>query len=277
MKSIARSIFPVLFVLATHYCTSTSKVFAEEALFIGNSFTFGAGSKGIQEHGGVPKLVEVIAAAKGKSISTHMLTVGGKDFAFHLKQPKTDENLKLKKWNRVVLQGYSLEATHLGKPEEFSKNGEIFYRRIRETSPNAKIVLYETWARATGHQLYSGTSTPQTFLDPAEMNREVQDNYTKLAQLLESLEPGTQVELAPVGLAFARCLEKYPDLVLHSSDKYHASSEGSYLAALVLYATIFQDSPAGAPHEFFGVSLKADVATKLQEIATDVTKNVTKK
>lgn len=271
MNYYAQKSLQVLFFWITCLGVSFSSLQAEDVLFIGNSFTFGGGSKVISSNGGVPKLVGAIAASKGKTLETRMLAVGGKDFAFHLQQATTDTDLRLKKWDRVVLQGYSLEATHLRQPEEFLKNGELFYRRIRESSPNAKIVLYETWARGPGNKLYTGTTSPKTFADPAEMIREIQENYAKLRERLESLEPESQVELAPVGQAFSHCVKRYPEIDLFDAEKYHASTEGSYLAALVIYATIFQDQPLGATPEFFGSRLDADIARKLQEVAGEVT------
>jgi hypothetical protein len=240
---------------------------AENALFIGNSYTFGGPEKVIYDHGGVPKLVEAIAAGKGKKLSTVMLAVGGKDLGYHLQQPKTREDLNLEKWDWVVLQDFSSEATHVGKVDEFFKNGETFERRIMQESPNAKIVLYETWARPRGSPFYTGTATAKTFVDVAQMNAEIQENYTELFHRMVEIDPGSQVELAPVGLAFERSLEKYPEINLYCPDMHHANTEGSYLAALVIYATLYQDSPMGATREFFGVSLDPGVAGKLQEIA----------
>ena len=101
-------------------------------------------------------------------------------------------------------------------------------------------------------------------------NSYTQKNYTDLSHRLEALEPGEQVRLAPVGRAFARCVEKYPEVNLYSEDKHHANAQGSYLAALVIYATMFGDSPLGAPREFFGVNLTPDTAKKLQQIAAEV-------
>jgi hypothetical protein len=244
---------------------------AEEILFIGNSFTYGAGDKAIEGHGGVPKLVEAIAASKGKIIATTMVVAGGKDWGFHLGQPKTAEALAARKWDWVVLQDLSTKPTHMGKLDEYLQNGETFYKRIREKSPNAKILLYETWARSKGSGFYTGKSTAKSFVDPAEMTTEIEKAYAECQRRLETLEPGEQVAMAPVGTAFARCVEKYPDMVLNAPDQHHASAKGSYLAALVIYATIFQDSPLGAIHEFPGVTLEANEAKQLQEIAEEVT------
>lgn len=202
-----------------------------------------------------------------------MVVAGGKDWSYHLAQPATEEALTEKKWDYVVLQDLSTKATHLGNRAEFVKNGELFYKRIREHSPNAKIVLYETWARAKGYPFYTGVSGPKSFTDPSEMTGEVEKGYTELHEDLEAIEPGQEVSVAPVGAAFALCLQKYPDIDLHWKDKHHASVAGNYLAALVIYATIFQDSPLGATMQFFGVSLDSKEARKLQEIAAQVVKN----
>jgi len=251
-------------------CLYTPSLHAQDALFIGNSYTYGGPEKVIHDHGGVPKLVEAIASSKGKSISTLMLTVGGKDLGYHLQQPVTEQDLNLKTWDWVVLQDFSSEATHVGKLDAFFQNGESFTRKIMEHSPKTRVVLYETWARPKQSPFYSGTSTPKTFLDVAQMNSEIQKNYGELFHRLDAIDPA-HVELAPVGLAFERCVEKYPGLNLYCPDLHHANTEGSYLAALVIYSTIFQDTPKGATHDFFGTSLDAEVATKLQEIADSVT------
>ncbi len=257
-------------ILAVFCLGATGAVWAENALFIGNSYTYGGSDPNVSKNGGVPKLVELMAAAKGKTLSTRMLAPGGQDWAFHLKQPETDQDLRLKSWDWVVLQDYSTKPTHLGNPDGFVQSGETFYHQIRATAPAAKVLLYETWARAQGNAFYTGVSSTNSFTDAAQMNAELQKNYTALQRRLEALDPGEQVRLAPVGRAFARCLEKYPELNLHAEDKHHANAQGSYLAALVIYATMFGDSPVGAPREFFGVTLPPDTARKFQQIAAEV-------
>lgn len=244
---------------------------ADDALFIGNSYTYGGPEQTVNSHGGVPKIVEAIATSKGKKLDTLMLTVGGKDWTFHLARPETDTDIKLKKWNWVILQDFSTEATHAGKPDDFAKNGVEFYKRIMANSKDTKVVLYETWSRPKGSPFYTGKDSDKTFVDIAEMDGEIQKNYHELAKKLEEIDPGNQVLFAPVGEAFTLCRAKYPDISLNYSDLHHASLEGDYLAALVIYATLYGDSPKGATHEFFGKTLDPDVATKLQEIAVTAT------
>jgi hypothetical protein len=242
---------------------------ADDALFIGNSYTFGGAEREILQHGGVPNLVEEVAASKSRQLASMMLAAGGKDWGYHIKVPATHTALGMKKWNWVVLQDYSTKPTHIGDVEAFYRDGEALYRSIRQQSPKAKVVLFETWARAKGNSLYTGASTPKSFTDQAQMLDEVEKAYTELDRRLEAIEHSNQVLLAPVGEAFARCMERHPEINLYWTDKHHANAKGSYLAALVIYATIFQDSPKGATREFYGVSLAPDEAGKLQEIADE--------
>ena len=262
---------PVCLALIALALAPACRALADDVLFFGNSFTMGSGDRAASELGGVPKLVEAIATSKGKKMTTVLVGAGGKDWGFHLAQPKTDEALTSKKWDWVVLQDLSTMPTRLGNIEQHRKNGEAFYRRIREKSPGAKVELYETWAFAVGHPFITGQSTPKSFADPAEMTRELQKGYTDTQKDLEAIEPGEQVVTAPVGEAFERCREKYPELTLHAGDKKHASALGSYLAALTIYATISKDSPIGATREFKGLTINAADAKKLQEVATEVT------
>ncbi len=266
MKSSA-AVLLALFLLVF---TWTGPLRADDALFFGNSFTMGAGDPAVSKSGGVPKLVEAIATSKGKKLTTEMVAVGGKDFGFHLTQPKTDEALAAKQWKWVVLQDYSTEPTHAGNLAEHVKNAETFYKRIEAKDPGAKIVLYQTWAYAKGNHIFSEKST-KGFANPAAMTAELQNGYAKSAKRLEALEPGEQVLVAPVGTAFARCVEKYPDITLYAGDLKHPSGPGSYLAALVIYATIYEDNPRGAPHDFGSLAVNAQEAEKLQGIAAEVT------
>ena len=55
-----------------------------------------------------------------------------------------------------------------------------------------------------------------------------------------------------------------PDLDMMSADRVHASWAGSYLAAAVIYATLFDESPEGIDYSF-GVA--PEDASYLQDVA----------
>jgi len=252
------------------FCCSARTLPAENILFIGNSFTYGGGDGAVLTYGGVPKLVEAIAASKGKAASTRMVTTGGKDWGFHLGNPATDAALQGKPWDGVVLQDYSTKPTHAGNVDEFMKNGRLFYDRIARESPHAQIVLYETWAYDSRHAIFAAAPSPKQFANPDEMTGELDKNYEALGDALRALDPHRQVLVARVGMAFARCVRENPDINLYATDFKHPDRQGSYLAALVIYATLFHDSSRGATGTFPGFTLDAAEAGKLQSVAQEV-------
>ena len=240
---------------------------ADDVLFFGNSFTFGATAPAVQKNGGVPKLFAEIAAAKGRQVATSAVTAGGKDWSWHLAQPATEQALSSKPWSWVVLQDFSTRPTHLGSVEKFIRDGETFSERIAQTSPHAGILLYETWARPPGifYLLKSD-------FGPEQMMRELHESYAKLRDDLAAKNPAREARVAPVGTAFARDAAQYPAINLNAFDNHHATAEGYYLAALVIYETIYRDSAKGAPTSFFHGEpvIPADDAAKLQDIADQV-------
>ena len=233
---------------------------APDVLLIGNSFTQS-----------IPRFLTPIATAGEHPLAVKTLAVGGKNFGYHLAQEGTPKMLAQKKWKAVVLQDQSVEPTHVGNVKKFLADGETFYRKIRELAPDATVVLYETWALEKTNGIFTKESTARTFATPAEMTAELAKSYGELAQKLEDIEPGKQVAVAPVGSAFARSLELYPDLQLHGPDRKHASDLGHYLASLVIYSAITGESPVG-PAPTPGLKIPADTATKLQKVAGEVLK-----
>ena len=242
---------------------------AENILFIGNSLTYGFGCPTVQGLGGVPKLVELIAAAKGHKTAVAMRAGAKEDWSCHLREPKTAAALHARHWNWVVLQDSSTRPTRLGNLGRFLDNGKTLYHRIRDHSPDTMIVLYETWARGGGYSYYSVDAAKTAFVSSAEMTTELRRGYATLKEVLGNLELGEQVRLARVGTAFALCQKKFPAINLLYADRMHASDQGNYLAALVLYTTIYRDSVLGAPRQFPGLTIEAGVATKLQQIAVE--------
>ncbi len=249
---------------------------AEDILFIGNSYTFAAQAPAVEAHGGVPKLFEEISRAKGKHVTTDSLTAPGKDWSYHLVQPATDTALGSRKWDWVVLQNYSTSATQAGNTEKFLSDGDTFSDRIAKNSPGAGILLYETWARPTGKFYQQGPG--KILSGPARMLEEIQQSYEHLRSDLESRDshyPHRVVRVAKVGTAFARAQLQFPGIELIAGDQHHATAEGYYLAALVIYETLYQESAKGAPSSFFQntVTFPGDVAAHLQQVADEVAVN----
>lgn len=242
---------------------------ADNVLFFGNSFTYGAEAPLVVLHGGVPKLFEAIARAKGHDVTAWSVTGGGKDWAWHLAQPATAQALTARPWNWVVLQDFSTRPTHVGDIPGFMRDGETFSDRIAAASPHAAIVLYETWARPP--VFYNG-QPGHDFTGPAQMMSELHDSYARLRDDLARRDPSREVRVAQVGTAFARVETGYPAINLNAWDNHHSTAAGYYLAALVIYETIYHDSAKGAPSSFYHGFLRfpPDEAAELQGVADEI-------
>ncbi len=220
-------------------------------LFIGNSFT-----QGSPVPGGVPELFDRLARAGGQGDPlTVMSAAGGTDFRYHSTDATTRSNVGARVWTHVVLQNYSTEPTHLVDGTHSLSNhftyGLVLGGLVRSNSPLAQVVLFETWARAAGHPLITGTSNASGFRSTTEFQAELRTNYQGLADRLnEGGGVGPPAVVAPVGSAWERAgaLRSASDpqwVRLHGSDQYHANESGTYLAAAVIYSRVFGISPVG--------------------------------
>ncbi len=211
-------------------------VFAEKVeppkrmLFIGNSYT---------HVNNLPALfTNMVNSAGGKVPMVKSHTPGGCTLIKHSKDPKALALIDEGNWDVVVLQGNSQEAARSEESEstrdDFLTGGTSLGKRILEKSPHARIILYQTWAR---HPDFWKTPESKSGVgsSPEEMQKRTQKWYAQLASEI----PGGGATVAPVGDAWASCLEKHPDLRLHTKDNSHPSFAGSYLAGLVLYRTIY--------------------------------------
>jgi hypothetical protein len=94
------------------------------------------------------------------------------------------------------------------------------------------------------------------------------DETQRIYDLHASIARKAPACVAPIGQAWDRALARYPGLTLHDPDGNHAAPPGSFLAALVLYATVIGNSPATLPtFQINGVD--ADTQDKLRIIAAE--------
>lgn len=211
-------------------------------IFYGNSFTFGAGSSRP-----VDSIFRDIATIAGHERPyTISAAVSGQDIEWHVNnnlQRITSSIPPGQNWDYVVMQEHSTKLTraYTGSPsfpasiEESKTTAVQLHDAVKQHSPNADPVLYQTWARGPGHAFYTGAN-PQ-FTDPSEMQAEVRAGYDALQSALNEAAGDEVALLAPVGDAWEEA--NYDNL--HSGDLWHAQNRGSLLAALVIYGTIYGD------------------------------------
>lgn len=245
-------------------------VWADEplrVLFFGNSFT--------HQHD-VPRLVSQLAEADGHATPIVVRAAkSGRPLAYHLEQiaespgDNVDHpNIADKTWDFVVIQGHSIEATHLGNPDVFQTNAERLFTAVRDHSSGrgtgVRAILYQTWARETAHGLY-----PNAFASPNDMQAAVVEQYRLADERIRERHGVGASRVAPVGEAFAAMdFERS----LYGGDLYHAARSGAVLAAMVLYRTAYDEQVGDIAYEAVSDWAQVDVETwqRLAEVADAV-------
>ena len=220
----------------------------KEALFIGNSYTY---------VNNLPELINQIAISKGNSLFYETHTPGGSTLIQHASNSEVQSLLNSTTWDYVILQEQSQNPSF--SPSQVASEvypyAESLCENIREANPCAEPVFFMTWGRENGDSQNCAFYPPICTYEG--MQDRLTESYTEMAENNESL-------LAPVGIAWKNIRELYPEINLYSSDGSHPSIQGSYLAACVFYAILFEDSPI---NNYIPSSLNTTETEILQEFA----------
>jgi hypothetical protein len=231
-------IFLGVFV-ATAQSQTTKPTDELHILFIGNSLTY------VND---LPKMVSELAKAGGqRPLVYDRETPGGCTLEKHWKDGKALAKIQARKWDYVVLQEYSTGP--LLKRDSMFDYGKKFDAEIKKQG--TKTLLYMTWA-------YQGRLEDQPAISKAYMD----------------LAADLKAEIAPVGNAWEAAILADKKLVLHQNDKKHPTATGTYLAACVFYATVYDKSPEGLPGNIG--KLTDEEARPLQVIAWNTVKKTDK-
>jgi hypothetical protein len=213
-----------------------------QILFIGNSFTF---------FNNLPGMFAELAQSGGYEVEVGMSAHGGWSCDDHSKSSETLNMIAQGDWDFVVLQEKSrYPALADQRAEKMYPAIRLLDESIRENG--ATTVLFMTWANKNG-LLEHG------YQDYFAMQEEVQVGYLEIANELDAM-------VAPVGVAWQNAMLQDSQFNLWGGDGIHPNAEGTYLAALVFYATLLQQSPEGVSYH---AGLSEDVAQFLQKIAAE--------
>ncbi|MEY4933156.1 MAG: hypothetical protein RLZZ403_1476 [Pseudomonadota bacterium] len=257
---------------------------ATSLLFIGNSFTYGAGSpvkfyradtvtdlnnEGI---GGVPALFKSFTQQAGLDYDVALETRGGSGIEFHL-----DNKLGVigkRPWDTVVMQGQStLDFDKPRDPAKLVATTKQMADFLRGRNAGVNIYLMSTWARADQVYPPNGAWAGKTV---DAMTRDVRAAYDKAAAA-----PGVKAVI-PVGEAWTRAMQagiadpnpydgiEAGKVDLWTYDHYHASTHGYYLEALVIFGALTGRDPRSlGPNECSGYELgmPTSLVKSLQQVA----------
>lgn len=216
-------------------------------LFVGNSYTY------VND---LPGTFQRLAASAGRTVVVEAVVSGGAKLFQHARSPEALARIAEGRWGYVVLQEQSqnpsLERLRTAEMYPAARTLVAQVRRAGETP-----IFYMTW----GHR---GGDRRLGFSDYASMQQAITDGYLGIARELG-------VAVAPVGAAWRETLAERPALNLWRDDGSHPSPAGTYLAACVLYATLFRQSPeglaapAGMPREDAAALQRVAARTVLRE------------
>jgi hypothetical protein len=192
-------------------------------LFIGNSYTYA---------NGLPQMFATLAQAGKHPVAVDMAAVGGWTLAQHLGATETQGKLNGRQWDFVVLQEQSeVPAIPDARTAGMYPAVRGFTTQIRALK--AEPVLFLTWGHRDG--------LPDAGLaDFGAMQDQLTAGYLGIADELDD-------RVAPVGVAWQTGVGRDSTMALWDTDGSHPSVSGTYLAACVLYATLFHADPVGLP------------------------------
>ena len=225
----------------------------QKVLFVGNSFTYYNSSL----HNHVGNFLRAGGTRKPGATRLRALTLSGA--RLHEHAGAIAGLVKPDEWDRVVMHGHSTAMMSEENTGLFNSAAKKFARIIRDNG--AEPVLLMTWP-------YKGRP---------EMTSNLRKGYGRAGELIDA-------QVLPVGLAFDRVNRAHPDIELYSPDisaftgtgdevriSYqaavkHPSEAGTYLAAAVVVAALFGESPLDSRYR---AGLDAETAAILQQVAAE--------
>lgn len=217
----------------------------KKILFVGNSYLYYNDS--IHNH--VRRMVDAGGIATEKELQYKIVTIGGAPLAHHdVASYLAPGKLGMKApYDVVILQGNSGAALTEARAKSFRDKVVEFNGDIAKTG--AKTALYMTHAYVA----------PNKSASP-DMIRKVEAMYVAAGNEVGAL-------VIPVGLAFEEAYRQKPGLVLHKTyDGSHPDLIGTYLAACVVYSSLYGKSPVGNAYDYFG-KVDKETAAFLQRVA----------
>jgi hypothetical protein len=213
-------------------------------LFIGNSYT---------SVNNLPLLVKNLSTSAGKTLNIDSNIPGGYLMSSHLNDATTFSKISQGNWDYVILQEQSQIPTI-----DYYRYNDMYPAMtdlksvIEQYNPCAKIITYMTWGRRFGGQQCdpSGTYCSPVFANFNHMQDSLTSAYLEISEQLN-------IQCAPVGVTWQNILND-TTLVLHSGDNSHPNIDGSYVAALTIFSSIWKQSS-------FGLTYTAGLSSQLAQ------------
>ena len=196
----------------------------------------------------LPGIFEELAVAAGKEVFVARAVRSGYYLDFFAQDPGTAQAIRDQEWDFVILSGGCQTAaypeTHhfirsdWGQHHPFPALQEL-HRKVAENHPETELIVVLPWAFEDGMTWIAGQAD-----DYFAMQERIRGNILEWAASLD-------LAVSPVGMAWKTVLGwGVPQHYLHMSDWNHPAPRGSFLSAVTLYATVFQESAEGLDYRW---------------------------
>ena len=227
-------------------------------LFLGNSYTY---------YHTYPAIFKEIAWREGHYADCNIFISGGYTMKAHLANPHSMEQVDKGGYDYVMLQDQSILPTLNGTADDAGSAEQMtkMIKRVRKSSPDAKVSLEITWGRKFGNNNFGKYAKyiekyPQFYSSYDAMQQRLMDVMTAEAEQNNAM-------LTPVGYAWQIVMHEREDINLYHKDNHHQSYAGSYLAAAVAYLTVYKQ-PFG--NNAANCKLSPEIAAYLRSVAERV-------
>ncbi len=250
--SLALIFVSSLSVAAPSEPTERKQKTPKKLLFVGNSFSFY--NNGIHNHLG--SLIRTNSEWETGVNRHKLLTYSGGHLFEQIISIAGIFETDTRGFEAVILQGHSNEPINKKKSKRFEDALQRTVNLVREQ--NLEPILFMTWG----------------YKNDSKMAQRIIDAYVQQGKR-------HKIRVAPVGIAFQQASKRLPDIdlyvpdvsgtfenkIIYREDIKHPSEAGTYLAACVFYAMLFNKSPEGTP---FSSNLSNIDALALQKLSWDV-------
>ncbi len=191
-------------------------------LFVGNSYTF---------YNDMPEMFEKLANDNGKNVNVYSVTKGGRKLVDYETADETtaklQEALDERRYDVCIIQEQSILPA--SDYDAFIRGLDGVIKMVKDRAD--RLVLYATWGRKRG-----STVLDQHNWTTSSMTELLSHSYFKAAKIYGA-------DISPVGENFLKLMKNSTDTELYNADLSHPSYDGSCLAALTHYYTLFGEFP----------------------------------
>ena len=227
-------------------------------LFLGNSYTY---------YHTYPAIFKEIAWREGHYANCNIFVSGGYTMKRHMANQHSMEKVDMGGYDYVMLQDQSILPTLNGTPDDAgaAKDMAKMIKRVKKSSPKAKVSLEITWGRRYGHNNFG------KYEKYAELYPHFYSDYdamqNRLIEVTTAVAEQNNAMVTPVGYAWQIVMHERPDINLYHKDNHHQSYAGSYLSAAVAYLTIYKEKFGVNPAD---CKLDSQTAAYLRSVAERV-------